>query len=150
MLAEGFYTSPTCSCFTLVRECVIMTIILHKALWSPLKGQTFNSQIQLSAVITWSNIRLYITFSTAVIGALHKSEFVLTGELWGVNCEDFGDIWPCCNSTMLLCPLASPHEQTRGHLLSSIWEKGDHKLLRVYISGLILDLRPANERRATL
>ena len=40
----------------------------------------------------------------------YKSEFVsakdtpylaLTGELWGVFCEDFGENWPCYNGTAL-------------------------------------------------
>ena len=42
--------------------------------------------------------------------AEHKSDFkftkdtpylTLTGELWGVSCEDFGEKWSCYNGTEL-------------------------------------------------
>ena len=51
-----------------------------------------------------------IAYITAVTDAEYKSQcdptkdtpyLALTGELWGVFCEDFKENWPGCNSTAL-------------------------------------------------
>ena len=51
-----------------------------------------------------------IAYSTPVTEAEHKSEFeftagspylALTGELWGVCCEELGENWPRYNGTAL-------------------------------------------------
>ena len=51
-----------------------------------------------------------IIYGTAMTGAELKSDFkfttdspylALTGELWGVYCEDFGENWPSYNGTAL-------------------------------------------------
>ena len=42
-----------------------------------------------------------ITYSNAMTAVEHKSDFPLTGELWGVCCEDLRENWSRYNGTAL-------------------------------------------------
>ena len=56
--------------------------------------------VQSSAVIKRSNYH-DIIHGTGRTAAELKSDFKLTGELWGVYCEDFGEDWPWYNGPTL-------------------------------------------------
>ena len=74
--------------------------------------------IQLSAVITRPNITWYCTHHwrnwgrISIWGWTHKRHpyLALTGELWGVFCEYFGENWPWYNSTALYISSFNPYQ----------------------------------------
>ena len=69
---------------------------------------------QSSAIIMWPNLYHDVTYGTAITVAESESDFriatdtpylALTGELWVVYCENFGDNWPRYNDTILFSRL---------------------------------------------
>ena len=106
-----------------------------------------------------------IIYSTALTAAEHQSDFelttdtpylTLTGELWGVTCEDLGENWLCYNSTTLSAELIPTHLLDMASISEiTMWRNhGKHCLLleqclnwlpvsfSLFSFMLLLDLKP--------